>query len=371
LASWFKKKLKETVLAQVYFNQRKIKGTESNDLKIKEKIYNEYVSAFKQGIYNYLREDRDPINRFKTIRRRYFSGGADLNVIQEIAAGVETSSPGRVEQTVRAVAGSGNIQEYVGCLGVNPSGDPAGRTTALFPSVAALTDRTVQSMRQAEQTGDGGAIVLEAGGMPQAASPFDGHSSSHLFDGTEYFVVKVQYGLREDKTPFIFELVFNNIGKVQDFQPAQYNVRAFLGKARSAKGWNEAALHQRLYFLAGLNPVQQQNNRASGVYGNPDDSEFNAISAAVVLPGEKAEPRLEGLYDTMIRRQMEFDKAQESKAVDKTVLETTGGLDFAATTEAEITIYGAGLSFSADEALAYLKTGKLIGMEFQTLALRY
>jgi hypothetical protein len=72
MAEWFKKKLKSTILNQVYFNKEKIKGADCNDPKIKDKIYNEYVNAFKTGVYNMIKTERVGM---KISKRQYFSGG--------------------------------------------------------------------------------------------------------------------------------------------------------------------------------------------------------------------------------------------------------------------------------------------------------
>ncbi|MEW5895222.1 MAG: hypothetical protein AB1650_05655, partial [Candidatus Omnitrophota bacterium] len=75
LATWFKKSLKESLLGQVYADQNKVKGVDVNDPSIKEKIYDQYVKAFEQGVYNYIKEDYDPATQ-QIIPRNYFSGGA-------------------------------------------------------------------------------------------------------------------------------------------------------------------------------------------------------------------------------------------------------------------------------------------------------
>jgi|GEM_PF-4973545 len=77
LATWFKKKLKETILEKVYLNKKKIKGVNVNDPQIKEKIYSQYVQAYKKGVFDYVKANYDPVLN-KDIKRRYFSGGADL-----------------------------------------------------------------------------------------------------------------------------------------------------------------------------------------------------------------------------------------------------------------------------------------------------
>jgi len=82
LAGWFKRKLHDTVLAKTFFDQNKVKGSNNNDPAIREKIYNEYVKAFKAGVYNYVKAERVGANdhspAYKISKRQYFSGGAML-----------------------------------------------------------------------------------------------------------------------------------------------------------------------------------------------------------------------------------------------------------------------------------------------------
>ena len=77
LATWYKKNLKESLLGQAYINQNKIRGIDVEDLEIKQKIYNQYVEAFKKGVYNYIREDYDETTK-QLVPRKYFSGGANF-----------------------------------------------------------------------------------------------------------------------------------------------------------------------------------------------------------------------------------------------------------------------------------------------------
>ena len=73
LAKWFKNKLKDS-LYKYYIDQKKIKGIDLADKTIKEKIYSQYVEAFKKGVYNYIKKDYNP-QTHKTAKRQYFSGG--------------------------------------------------------------------------------------------------------------------------------------------------------------------------------------------------------------------------------------------------------------------------------------------------------
>ncbi|VAX35171.1 hypothetical protein MNBD_UNCLBAC01-937 [hydrothermal vent metagenome] len=85
LAEWYKKNLKESLLGQVYVNKQKTKGVDTEDKEINQKIYNQYVEAFKKGVYNYIKEDVDP-NTQKLIPRKYFSGGTSASPLDIIVS---------------------------------------------------------------------------------------------------------------------------------------------------------------------------------------------------------------------------------------------------------------------------------------------
>ena len=95
LATWYKKKIKESILNKVFSDQGKISGvqydksvilSETKDHKSSlnyslsaqnddaELIYQQYLKAFKKGVYNYIAEEPDLITG-QTIPRKYFSGG--------------------------------------------------------------------------------------------------------------------------------------------------------------------------------------------------------------------------------------------------------------------------------------------------------
>jgi len=76
LATWYKKKIKDSILAQVYEDQKKVSGVDygRNDTEV---IYQRYLQAFKKGCYNYIKEDIDPTTQ-QSIPRKYFSGGASM-----------------------------------------------------------------------------------------------------------------------------------------------------------------------------------------------------------------------------------------------------------------------------------------------------
>jgi len=71
LATWYKNKIKDSILGQVYVNKNKVAGVNIGDSEEKDRIYQRYLWAFKKGVFNYIKED---IGK-KQIPRKYFSGG--------------------------------------------------------------------------------------------------------------------------------------------------------------------------------------------------------------------------------------------------------------------------------------------------------
>ena len=88
LAAWYKKKIKDSILAQIYADKNKTVGVQYTSTVIPAKagirfkndvegLYQEYLKAFKKGVYNYIKEEQDPISQ-QIIPRKYFSGGFNL-----------------------------------------------------------------------------------------------------------------------------------------------------------------------------------------------------------------------------------------------------------------------------------------------------
>ena len=89
LAAWFKNRLKDSIYQQLYIDKQKTQGIEAQDPQAKDKIFNQYVEAFKKGAYNYIRKEfvgarhASPAitggtcpSPTRITRRQYFSGGA-------------------------------------------------------------------------------------------------------------------------------------------------------------------------------------------------------------------------------------------------------------------------------------------------------
>ncbi|MBF0486056.1 MAG: glucose-6-phosphate isomerase [Candidatus Omnitrophica bacterium] len=79
LASWFKDNLKEALLNQVYADKTKTNGVDASDKSEKDRIYQQYLEAYKKGVVNLIKEETDPATG-EVIPRKYFSGGMVASV---------------------------------------------------------------------------------------------------------------------------------------------------------------------------------------------------------------------------------------------------------------------------------------------------
>jgi len=116
LAAWFKKRLKDTIYNQLYIDKKKIAGIDNKDPNAVDQIYNQYVDAFKQGVYNYVKTERGdgslarmangkrtvPICGIKCTKRAYFSGGYQ----GQVSAGMETTTTPPATIVTEAAAGT-------------------------------------------------------------------------------------------------------------------------------------------------------------------------------------------------------------------------------------------------------------------------
>lgn len=77
LATWYKRKIRKSLMAEAYVDKGKTAGVEIEDKGEKDRIWAQYVEAFQKGAFNFVKEEQDEMNG-ETIPRKYFSGGTDL-----------------------------------------------------------------------------------------------------------------------------------------------------------------------------------------------------------------------------------------------------------------------------------------------------
>ena len=102
LATWFKRNLKESLLGQVYIEKNKVSGVDVEDKKVSKKIYDQYLEAFKVGVYDYIREDYDP-NKKAMVPRKHFSGGFGFDRAMADAVNIKSvESPEELSDAAQA-----------------------------------------------------------------------------------------------------------------------------------------------------------------------------------------------------------------------------------------------------------------------------
>lgn len=84
LAAWYKRALRRSLLASIYANKGKVRGVDQPACRQagipcvdNEFIYQQYLKAYKKGVFDYIKEDIDQYTH-ETIPRKYFSGGTAL-----------------------------------------------------------------------------------------------------------------------------------------------------------------------------------------------------------------------------------------------------------------------------------------------------
>ncbi|MBF0478787.1 MAG: hypothetical protein HQL26_04835 [Candidatus Omnitrophica bacterium] len=90
LATWYKQRMKESLLGQIFVNKNKTKGFDTSDKQITRKIYDQYLESFKKGVANYIKEEYDPLKQ-EMVSRKYFTGGEDYAQLNETTAIVPIS----------------------------------------------------------------------------------------------------------------------------------------------------------------------------------------------------------------------------------------------------------------------------------------
>ncbi len=110
LATWYKKTLKDSLLGKVYVDKSKISGVDIAEKDIKQKVYEQYLEAFRKGVYNLIKEDYDLASK-ETLPRKYFSGGFTW---------------ARTGQVLRSSSASSSIG--IALIGSVPTADILGRT---------------------------------------------------------------------------------------------------------------------------------------------------------------------------------------------------------------------------------------------------
>ena len=107
LASWFKRHLHDNLLNKSYSDQKKISGVDTVSPRVKEALYQKYLSAFKTGIYDYVKSERSGAQHAvpfadKITKRRYVCGGLDFTGVAPDSRELATLPLARQDYVKRA-----------------------------------------------------------------------------------------------------------------------------------------------------------------------------------------------------------------------------------------------------------------------------
>ncbi|MGE0269238.1 MAG: hypothetical protein AB7S78_12375 [Candidatus Omnitrophota bacterium] len=151
LATWYKMNLKESLLGQVYVDKGKTRGIETKDREINQKIYEQYLTMFREGVFDYIKEDVDPVSH-NTVPRRYFSGGNDMRAVTGVVRQgyVDADQPvdfavlNRIRPAVEKAAGAEYVLSTVQLFDVGQKAVP-GYVEKI--QIKAFTDNAVLSAK--------------------------------------------------------------------------------------------------------------------------------------------------------------------------------------------------------------------------------
>ncbi len=119
LAAWFKKRVMAASPLHAYIDQKRIAGITIDDPKESAKIWGQYVQSVKRGVYDFVREEKDPYSG-DVLPRKYFSGGADYSQLEvhEVGGGLQIAERdvlvrADLEQAVDTPSGVGAGQAFL------------------------------------------------------------------------------------------------------------------------------------------------------------------------------------------------------------------------------------------------------------------
>ncbi|MBF0479965.1 MAG: hypothetical protein HQL26_10825 [Candidatus Omnitrophica bacterium] len=150
LAMWYKEKVKKSVLGQAYNNKEKTSGLEVASSE-KQKIYEQYLEAFRKGATNAIKEEYDPATQ-QIVAKKYFSGG-----IRGDKAQISFATRSDVDEAMKTAGETVDYAMQIEPVGVQAV-DSAMKTTVL--EVAAKNPLSAKPEYAAQILGQGGKSTI-------------------------------------------------------------------------------------------------------------------------------------------------------------------------------------------------------------------
>jgi hypothetical protein len=175
LALWYKDRMKSSILSLAYTNRNKIAGVNVKDRAAAEKIWQQYVKAYKKGVFNLIREDKDVATN-EIIPRKYFSGGITIRG----DAPIKYSSAAMTSQTAPMFLNRRNLMKLI-TVGLNIIGAPAAAQPPTTPIVEVKPNRADRPL-----------FVIPD--LPTITIPFNAPSSSSPY-ASYNFIISAAHGV--------------------------------------------------------------------------------------------------------------------------------------------------------------------------------
>lgn len=162
LATWYKRHLRNTLLARSYVGKDEVNGVDIVDQDTKEKIFQQYLKAYKKCVYNFVKEDVDPLTQ-QVVPHKYASGGVRMRFTN-----VKIGARNYREETSN---GPGfNSSEIIGTIDLTPTNESA----AMISHVGNLARKMLMPMA---------ALVLlsiSSSAFAEKITPMQGGKILHL-----------------------------------------------------------------------------------------------------------------------------------------------------------------------------------------------
>jgi len=154
LATWFKLRLKESVMAKIFADRGKVKGVDLAQPDMKDSLYRQYLAAFKKGAYDVLKKERDSASN-RMVKRRYFSGGLVFSAASSVVARDQRPVAGNQDTIGESIKNGRSVSVRMRPLGRNGVAASAASSIVAPPSVKG----TVDEEEAAEQNLIGKAVL--------------------------------------------------------------------------------------------------------------------------------------------------------------------------------------------------------------------
>ena len=131
LGAWYRNKMKESVFSRVYVDQKKTEGIDHKESRMAEKIWKQYVESFRQGVFNFIREEKDPVIE-RAVPCKYISGGMKFAHIKTESASDIFADRGSPDYSMLRVDMVPEHRQETMIAGVKVDFDWQGRNGEMF-----------------------------------------------------------------------------------------------------------------------------------------------------------------------------------------------------------------------------------------------